>query len=127
MTFKARLIRIAINLTPEWLIKRVSNFILKEIAELKFFHFDLEARKLYVEVQLLGESETIQVWVEDFSLINENGSCTLVIDQARSNRLWLTNLLSKIAGRAWRFPAPAQFGPYVSLVSELLPPKAPAS
>jgi hypothetical protein len=127
MTFKARLIRIAINLTPEWLIKRVSNFILKEIAELKFFHFDLEARKLYVEVQLLGESETIQVWVEDFSLANENGHCTLVIDQARSNRLWLTNLLSKIAGRAWKFPAPPQFAPYVSLATELLPPKAPAA
>ena len=126
MTFKARLIRFAINLTPEWLVRRVSNLILKEIAELKFFHFDLDARKLYVEVQLVGESETIQVWVENFYVATEQNSCTVVIEQARSNRLWLTNILRRIVGRPWKIPAPAQFAPYISLLSELFHPKTVA-
>lgn len=123
MSLKASLIRFAINMTPEWLVLRVSNFILKEIAELRFFHFDLDTRKLYVEVQLVGESETIEVWIEGFSLTVEHNSCTLLVEQARSNRLWLSNILTRIVGRSWKIPAPAQFAPYVSLLSELLQPK----
>ena len=126
MSLKASLIRTAINMTPEWIVRWVTNFVLKEIAELKFFHFDLDSRKLYVEVQLVGESETIQVWVENFYVTTERAVSTVVIEQARSNRLWLTNILGRIVGRAWKVPVPDRFSAYADLLTELLQPKLPA-
>jgi hypothetical protein len=127
MTLRARLIRAAINLTPEWIVRLVTNFILKEIAELTFFHFDLDARKLYVEVQLAGESETIQIWMEDFYFMYEEDFCTIGVGQARANRIWLTNILSRIVGRSWKVPAPPQFAEYLRLLSEIFQPRIPGS
>jgi hypothetical protein len=124
MSFKASLVRLAIKMTPESLIRWVANIVLKEIAELKHFHFDLASRKFYVEVQLVGESETIQIWSERFYVIHENDSYSIVVEEAKSNRVWLTNILSRIVGKTWKLPEVPQLKSHMSLVSELLAPKA---
>ena len=79
----------AIKLTPNIMIIWVANIILKGIAELTDFNFDLETRKAYVQIQLVGESETIEVWLEDFAIVSNEGSYQLIIQQAQSNRIWL--------------------------------------
>lgn len=103
----------------------VANIILKGIAELVNFNFDLEARKAYVQIQLLGESETIEVWLENFAVVNDEGSYQLIIQQAQSNRLWLNNLLSRIAGKAWKIPAIPQFAAEIELICELFKAENP--
>lgn len=97
----------------------VANIILKGIAELTDFSFDLEARTAYVQIQLLGESETIEVWLEDFAIVSDEGSYQLIIQQAKSNRVWLNNLLSRIAGKAWGIPEIPQLTAHMELISEL--------
>jgi hypothetical protein len=119
MSFKTRLIKIAIKLTPNVMVIWVANIILKGIAELVNFNFDLEARKAYVQIQLLGESETIEVWLEDFAVVSDEGSYQLTIQQAQSNRVWLNNLLARIAGKAWKIPAMPQFSAEIELICEL--------
>jgi len=52
----------------------VSNIILKGIAELTEFSFDLEARKVYIQTRLYGEDETIEVCLEDFAVFSEGES-----------------------------------------------------
>ncbi|MGZ5007001.1 MAG: hypothetical protein ACXWFI_03970 [Methylobacter sp.] len=103
----------------------MANIILKDIAELTDFNFDLDTRKAYVQVQLLGESETIEVWLENFAVINDEGSYKVIVEQARSNRLWLNNLLSRIAGKAWKIPPMPQFAAQLELVSELFKAETP--
>jgi hypothetical protein len=98
----------------------VANFILKDIAELTDFDFDLDARKSYVQVQLNGEAETIEVWLEDFGILDEQGSYRFILKTARSNRVWLNNLLAKISGKAWKIPAIPQLAAHMGLVMELL-------
>ena len=97
----------------------VANIILKGIAELTAFNFDLEARTAYVQIQLLGEAEAIEVWLEDFAVVSDEESHKLIIQQAQSNRLWLNNLLSRIAGKAWKIPSMPQFAAEIELLSEL--------
>lgn len=97
----------------------VANIILKGIAELKDFNFDLDARTAYVHILLLGEAEAIEVWLEDFAIVSDEASRKLIIQQARSNRLWLNNLLSRISGKAWKIPALPQFAAEIELISEL--------
>ena len=115
----------AIKLTPNMMIVWVANIILKGIAELTDFSFDLEARKVYVQIQLLGESETIEVWLEDFAVVSDGESREFIIHQAKSNRLWLNNLLARIVGKAWKIPVIPQLTSHIELISELFKAESP--
>ena len=125
MSFKTSLIKIAIKLTPNIIIIWVANIILKSIAELKDFSFDLEARKAYIQIQLVGESETIEVWLDGFVIISDEESYKLIIQQAQSNRLWLDNLLSRTAGKAWKIPVTVQMTSQIELITELFKAESP--
>lgn len=120
MSFKSSLIKTVIKLTPNKMIIWVANFILKDIAELTDFNFDLDTRKVFVQVQLLGEAEVIEVWLEDFAIISAGESYEFILHQAKSNRLWLHNLLARIAGKNWKIPPIPQLAAHMELVSELL-------
>jgi hypothetical protein len=125
MSFKSNLIKTAINLTPSFLIIWVANIILKGIAELTAFSFDLETRKVYVQTRLYGEEQTIEVWLENFAVVSDGDSYSFILEVAKSDRPWLTNLLAKIAGRAWKIPAIPQLNPYLPLVAEVFNAETP--
>lgn len=120
MSLKSVLIKIAIKLTPTVLIIWVSNLILKGIARLLEFEFDLENRKFHVKTQLYGEIDTIDVWVEDFMINTDGQSYEFLIRKANSDRLWLTNILALIVGKSWKIPAIPELAPYMGLFAELL-------
>ncbi len=119
MSFKTRIIKMAIKWTPNMMVIWVANIVLKGIAELVDFNFDIDERKAYVQIQLLGESETIEVWLEDFAIAADGGSYKLIIQQAQSNRVWLNNILSRIAGKAWKIPVIPQYAAEIELICEL--------
>lgn len=125
MSIKSGLIKIAIKWTPKMLILWVANIILKGVAELTDFSFDLEVRKAYIQIQLAGESELIEVWLEGFAIISDGESYKLIIQQAHSNRLWLENLLSRIVGKSWKIPVTAQMTSQIELLSELFKAESP--
>jgi hypothetical protein len=125
MSFKTGLIKIAIKLAPNILVLWVANKILKGIAELSDFNFDLDERKVYVQATLSGEAEPIEVWLNGFAIISDETSHTLIIQQARSSRLWLNNLLSRIIGKAWPIPEIPQFKAQIELASELFKAESP--
>lgn len=125
MSFKTGLIKMAIKCTPNIMIIWVANIILKGIAELKNFSFDLEPRAAYVQIQLVGESETIDVWMEDFAIVNDDGAYHLIVQKAESNRIWLSNILSRITGKAWKIPEIPQLAPHLELIAELFKPENP--
>ena len=123
MSIKSNLIKIVIKLTPNMLIVWVANFILKGIAELLAFNFDVDARTLYVQTRLYGENDTIEVVLEDFAVFNDGESYRFIIHHARSDRAWLNNLLSRVIGKAWKIPALPQFAAQMDLVAELFKAK----
>lgn len=119
MSYKSSLLKLAIKWTPKSLIAWVANIVLKDIAEVNELSFDLDDRKAYVQIQLAGEAETIDVWLEDFAVLKEGESYQFFIQQAQSNRLWLTNLLARVAGKTWKIPVPAKMASYIDLITEL--------
>lgn len=123
MSYKTSLIKTAIKLTPNKLIIFVGNIVLKGIAELKDFDFDIENRKAYVQVLLCGETEIIEVQIEGFAVVKDETGYKLVIQNAKSNRLWLGNLLSRIIGKDWKIPELPQISSYLDLIVELFQPK----
>jgi hypothetical protein len=125
MSFKTSLVKMAIKLTPDILVIWIANFILKGIAELSEFNFDLDTRQAYVQATLYGETEPIEVWLEDFAIVSDGASHQLIIHQAKSNKPWLNNLLSRIAGKAWNIPVIPQFQGQIELASELFKAESP--
>ncbi|MEQ1635162.1 MAG: hypothetical protein ABL903_00630 [Methylococcales bacterium] len=125
MSFKTKIITTAINWTPTKLIIWIANIILKGIAELSDFNLDLDARKIYVQMQLVGEAEMIEVWLEDFAIFHEEESYKFILPLAKSNRIWLDNIFAHIIGKAFKIPMLPQIAPHIGLIAELLKPNNP--
>lgn len=125
MSIKSNLIKLIIRLTPNIAIIWVANFILKGIAELLEFNFDVDARKIYAQTRLYGEEGTIEVSLEDFAVFNDGESYRFIIHHAQSDRPWLNNLLSRVTGKAWKIPALPQFATQLDLVAEVFKARSP--
>ncbi len=123
MSFKSSLIKTAIKLTPNVLVIWGANLVLKGIAELSEFSFDLDARTAYVKTRLNGEEGIIEVSFQNFSIINTEGTYEFILQEAKSNRPWLNNLLSRIVGKAWKIPMVEPIKSQIGLISELLQPQ----
>jgi hypothetical protein len=119
MNYKIDLLKLAIKYTPNKLIIWGSNFVLKGIAELLEFSFDIESRKVYVQTKLYGETEAIEVWLDGFGIIKEDDSYHFIIQQAKSNKPWLNNIIVHFIGKAWKIPVIPQLTPYLPLIAEL--------
>jgi hypothetical protein len=119
MSYKTSLIKMVIKWTPSVMIVWVANIILKGIAELTEFTFDLDTRKVYVQVMLCGETEAIEVWVDGFGIINDQESYQFIIQQAQSNKLWLNNLLVHFVGKAWKIPVIPQLAAHIELIADV--------
>lgn len=119
MSLKSSLIRLVIKLTPNALVIWAGNFIMKGIAELTQFNFDLDARKVYVQTRLYGEEHTIDVVLEDFAVFNDGESYRFIIHRASSDRLWLNNILARIVGKAWKIPTIPLLAAQLELVAEV--------
>jgi hypothetical protein len=119
MSYKTNLLKLAIKWTPNKLIIWGGNFVFKGITELLDFSFDIETRKVYVKTKLCGETEAIEVWLDGFGIISEADSYLFIIQQANSNKLWLTNIFAHFIGKAWKIPVIPQLTPYLPLIAEL--------
>ena len=122
MNYKIYFIKKAIKWTPKLMVVWIANFILKGIAELIDFDLDIDARKVYVHIKLEGEAEPIEVWLNDFAIASKDNAYQLLIQDAKSNRIWLTNIFAYITGKAWNIPVPPQFAGYFKLIAELFKP-----
>ncbi|MEY4719518.1 MAG: hypothetical protein RL563_2136 [Pseudomonadota bacterium] len=126
MSIKSALLKLVIKLTPNMLIIWASNLILKGIAELLDFSFDLDSRKIYVKTRLYGENETIEVTLQDFAIFNDGDSYRFILHKANSDRLWLDNLLNHFTGKAWAIPGMPGLNSSLKVVAELFEANSPS-
>ena len=97
----------------------VANIVLKGIAELTAFNFDIDTRKVYVQTRLYGETGTIAVHLEDFAVFHDGESYRFIVHQAASDRPWLNNILAHIVGKAWKIPEIPHLTAQLGLLAEL--------
>ncbi len=126
MNYLVSLIKIAIKWTPKIMILWVANYRLKGIAELKDFNLDLDRRTVYVHTQLFGETESIEVWAENFAIFIEDDAYKFILQQAKSNKPWLNNTFALIVGKAWSIPVIPQLTAFMPLAHALLKTDYPA-
>jgi hypothetical protein len=92
-------------MTPKKLVYWLVNSQLKGIAQLIEYDIDFDGRKILSKVKLEGEEESIDVILEDFTLIKHGDHYSFAIQQVQSNKIWLNNALIKaILGREIKIP-----------------------
>ena len=105
MGYKSSLVKFAINKSPKKMTLWLANKKTRGVAKLTDFSFNFDERKLYAKMRLSGEQEVVELWFEDFTLVNYKNSFQLVIRQVQSNRLWLDTLLTNfVLEREWKIP-----------------------
>lgn len=94
-----------------------ANKKLRGIAELTDFSFDSVEKKLYAQMILSGEEESVDVFLEDFSIVTTDENVyKLSIQYVKSNKPWLDVFLNKIVlSREWKIP-----DSQIELVQELI-------
>ncbi|MCH9698847.1 MAG: hypothetical protein K0U68_12155 [Gammaproteobacteria bacterium] len=120
MSYKASVIKLAINMTPDYVMRCVTNLILKDIAKLTDFTFDLNSRTAQVTFNLSGDPEPITVSVNGFEMTNEDGRHNFILHKAESDRQWVHAILNKVAGKGWKIPVIPRFQSKIDLVAEVL-------
>ncbi|MGR9116943.1 MAG: hypothetical protein ACU85E_14360 [Gammaproteobacteria bacterium] len=125
MSIKSSLVKTAIKLTPDIIVIWIANIILKGIAKLSDFMFDLDTRTVYVQMTLYGEVEPIEVSLDGFAIISEGESHQFIIQHAQANRPWLNNLLSRLVGKAWKIPEVPRYKTQIELISEIFKAENP--
>ena len=129
MSFKSRLlkssllkrfIKLGIKLTPKVLVSSVANIVLKGIAEFSDIKFDLDARTAFVKVTLYGEEEPIEVSLDGFEVLGDDEQYQFILHNAQSNKPWMSNILARIAGKAWDIPAIPQYKDELEFVADFL-------
>ncbi len=116
MSYKNKLVKMALNYTPKCITLWAANKKLKGMAELTDFNFDAGEGKLYTQLLLAGEQEPVDIWLKDLTLITDEEPCKLVVQEAESNRPWLDALLTRVViGREWKIR-----DSHVELIQELL-------
>jgi hypothetical protein len=119
MSLKSSLIKMAIKMTPDMMIVWVANIVLKGIAELTEFSFDLDTRKVDVQTKLYGETDIIQVSLDGFGLIKEDECYKFIIQQAQSNKAWLNNLLAHVVGKAVKIPVIPMLAGHMAVIYDV--------
>lgn len=120
MSYKASLIKTVIKWTPNKMVIWVANILLKGIAELRDFSFDIDTRTAHVQTTLYGETEMIEVWIDGFAVIKDTDGYQFVLQQARSNKPWLNNIFVHFVGKAWKIPTlPPHIATHMELIAEL--------
>lgn len=122
MSMKAGFLRVAVRLMPAPVMIFGANIILRGIAKLYELSVDLDMRRVYVKLRLDGESDFVDVLVEDFHIISQAGTYQFMLCSARSNKSWMANILARMVGKSIDLPVIPKYAGYMATVAELLAP-----
>ncbi len=123
MSYKTSLVKMALNNTPKSMVLWAANKKLKGVAQLRDYSYNSEERKLHTQMVLDGEEESVDVFLEGFTILVDEGIYKLVFQQVRSSRSWLDALLNKVLlSREWKIPESK-----IGLVQELFEVDDPES
>jgi hypothetical protein len=90
--------------------------LLKPYGKVTTLRLSSKERSAYVELELHGEKEPVQIQVNEYELIREGERVFVILNRASTSREWLTALLSNFCLNR-RFELPAQ---YAGMIERLL-------
>jgi hypothetical protein len=96
-------------------IKKVVNLKIKQFGEVLKSDFDSTTKTIDIEVWLKGEKDILKVFVDKYSIKEENNKHYLIVNNITSSREWLTSVLEKYVTNK-KFQIPNEYVKIVKVV-----------
>jgi hypothetical protein len=94
--------------TLAFTVRRATNAKLRSIGEMTELSIDTKTKRVRVRLELLGETEPIDIEILRYSLKEKGETTYITIEEATSSREWLTAALSEfVVGQDLAIPAKA--------------------
>jgi hypothetical protein len=74
-------------------IKGVVNLVIKEFGKMLDLRLDSKNKRIFAEVELLGEKEPVSIEVGEYELVERDGKSFLVVKDLSASREWLDIVL----------------------------------
>ena len=105
MSFRSILTKFAHKLIPQPVVLHFLNKHIHGYGRIIQYNINQKEKKLYLEFHLSGDSEKIEIWVDSYEIISEEGSKKIRINQVRGSREWVNKALNQISkGRTFSVP-----------------------
>jgi hypothetical protein len=83
----------------DWLVEKagmalLNQAVLKPYGTLTQLKLDTTARTIEAELELKGETQSVNLQVREYELREQNGRATVVLKDIHTSREWLTTLMS---------------------------------
>lgn len=90
------------------MIQLIANSKLKRYGTLLNIKIDSKNQELFLEAELKGETEPIEIHVQEYELFNEQGQDYIRINRASTSKEWLNYLFEDyLAGQKYKISAKA--------------------
>jgi hypothetical protein len=78
-----------------FVIKHGFNFYFQKIgAKILEFDLDSEHKKIYLELMLIGEYESLKVEIKEYHLYEELGKVYIELVEVQTSREWINNIIN---------------------------------
>jgi hypothetical protein len=108
MSLRSKLTKVAHKLTPRGLVLHFLNKLIQGYGRIIQYHINQKEKKLYLEFHLSGDSEKMEIWVDSYEIISEEGSKKIRINQVRGSREWVNKALNQFA-KGKTLPVPEEY------------------
>ena len=105
MSLKSKTGKYLDRLTGSGSTKFIINQVIRDYGQLTEFRINQQDKIISAAILLTGEDRPIKVTIRKYSLAVKDNSTSLLIEDAESDRPWLTAILKKyVINRPWTIP-----------------------
>ena len=89
-------------------VSMLNGGLLKPYGKITQLRINSTAKNIQLEVDLIGERDSVQINIQDYELQQQNGKLFIVVKAIETSRQWLTALTRNLAiGRPFELPPEA--------------------
>ena len=97
-------------------LKRALNCRLAEIGEILSVDFNSSVRSLSARLALKGEEKPLDIYLENYRILQDGGRCLLTIGKIRTSKEWLNHLF-EIHLKTQKLELPSHLAPIIRMIA----------
>jgi len=97
------------NNTISIVVKKTCNFYIKEFGEMLKFDLDSQNKKIYLDLMLKGEQESLKVEIKDYEIIEENDKAYITFQSVVTSREWINTIVETFLKDDKKVEIPKQY------------------
>ncbi|MBN2429659.1 MAG: hypothetical protein JXK94_15095 [Deltaproteobacteria bacterium] len=97
-------------------LKKVFNSKFARIGEILNVDFNSSSKSLSARLALKGEEKPLDIYLENYRILEDGGRCLLSVDKVRTSKEWLNQLFS-IHLKKQKLELPGHLAPIIRMIA----------